>query len=106
MKHPIDLELELFAIPMRCERKTIRFGGYLLVKYRINADHHNAPSPLVPVPVTLIVEPCWLGGIPESLLGALVLIAACIGVLVVGRVPQRVTNAIRGTRQNGREKAE
>jgi hypothetical protein len=105
----MNFKLELFAIPDSARRATPQFGGYLLVTYRSTSVHSpSAPVGKVfeTVPVTILVEPCWLGGIPESLLGAIGSVLLLVAGLIVGGVPQKFSKGLRrlgGTDEKKRE---
>ncbi|GAA5983900.1 hypothetical protein JCM5350_001784 [Sporobolomyces pararoseus] len=97
--HPMDFKLDLYAIPILKSRSTLQFGGYLLITYRSTSVHSSTTSEMIrEVPVTVVIEPCWVGGIPESLLGTLGLVIILAGGLVVFRIPQKITEMLRGLR--------
>ncbi|GAA5956845.1 hypothetical protein JCM3765_006617 [Sporobolomyces pararoseus] len=103
--HPADLKINLYSVPAFKTRSTHLFGGYLLITYRSTSIHSSSvPETFDEIPVTLVIEPCWIGGIPESLLGTLILVVTLVGVLTVAGVPQKVTKALRKLRDSKGEK--
>lgn len=95
----MDFKLDLYAIPILKSRSTLQFGGYLLITYRSTSVHSSTTSEMIrEVPVTVVIEPCWVGGIPESLLATLGIVIILAGGLVVLRIPQKITEMLRGLR--------
>ncbi|GAA5926936.1 uncharacterized protein JCM15063_000411 [Sporobolomyces koalae] len=94
---PTDFNLKVFEIPSDKYRSTWQPGGFLLVSSSSTATSPDSSSSLTTgsVPVTVVIEPVWIGVIPESTIGALLTVLGVVFVLVVGRVPQRVVEQVR-----------
>ncbi|GAA6014048.1 hypothetical protein JCM11491_003500 [Sporobolomyces phaffii] len=104
--HPVELEMELYGIPVTSERATASFGGYLAITCRSSSVHAPASTPFDSVPVTIVVEPIWLGAIPESLVAGLAFVIVLVTLLIVGKVPQRTSRWIASLARTERDKSE
>lgn len=90
----MDFKLDLFAIPRSSSRTTPQFGGYLLLTASPSSVHSTSSSQFKSVPVTLLIEPVWLEFVPESMFKVIGLLLTIVGVMLVGRVPQRIVGGI------------
>jgi len=90
----MDFKLDSFAIPHSSSRATPQFGGYLLLTASPSSVHSPSSSQFKSVPVTLLIEPIWLGFVPESMFKVIGLLLAIVGVMLVGKVPQKIVGGI------------
>ena len=104
MQYPMDFQLDLFAIPGSSTRATSRYGGYLLLTASPTSVHSPSSSRFKSVPITILIEPVWLGFVPESMFRVIALLVAVVGVLLVGRVPQRIVGGIGRVARDMEEK--
>jgi len=100
----MDFRLDLFAIPDSSTRSTSQYGGYLLLTASPTSFHSSSSSRFKSVPITILTEPVWLGFVPESMFKVIALLVAVVGVLLVGRVPQRIVGGIGRVARDMEEK--
>ncbi|GAA5879803.1 hypothetical protein JCM16303_004185 [Sporobolomyces ruberrimus] len=102
--HPADFKLELFGIPALTHRSTSSFGGYLLITAQPTLVHSPTVNPFAEIPVTIIVEPAWLGGIPESLIPVIAFAIVLVSVIVNTGLSQKVITLLTQSGTTGRVK--
>ncbi|GAA6059007.1 hypothetical protein JCM10212_001717 [Sporobolomyces blumeae] len=100
--HALDVDLTPYSIPETSTRSTPSPGGYVVASIVSTAVYGSTPvdeddDGSIPssVRVVVVVEPVWLGGIPESMVGTIVAILVGVAAVVGAGTPQRIVEWLR-----------